>query len=73
MFASQSVADYFLRVYEPEPSRMEIIEHGSVIRLGRRAAHPDAALIYDEPLRVAFVGLGWAKKGLDAVNALADA
>ena len=27
----------------------------------------------DEPLRVAFVGRGWAKKGLDAVNQLADA
>ena len=73
VFASQSVADYFTRVYEPAPSRMEIIEHGSVIRLGRRAAQPDHALIYDEPLRVAFVGLGWAKKGLDAVNFLADA
>jgi GT2 family glycosyltransferase/glycosyltransferase involved in cell wall biosynthesis len=73
VFAAQSTADYFTRVYEPEPGRMEIIEHGSVIRLGRRAARPDRALIYDEPLRVAFVGLGWAKKGLDAVNSLADA
>ena len=36
VFASQSVADYFMRVYEPSASRMEIIEHGSVIRLGRR-------------------------------------
>jgi Glycosyl transferases group 1 len=59
-------------VYEPEPSRMRVIEHGSVIRLGRRTPAPDPALIYGEPLRVAFVGLGWAKKGLDAVNELAD-
>ncbi|MDQ1478024.1 MAG: hypothetical protein QOE62_3253 [Actinomycetota bacterium] len=73
VFASQSVADYFMRVYEPDLSRMEVIEHGSVIRLGRRGSQPDRALIYDEPLRVAFVGLGWAKKGLDAVNSLADA
>jgi glycosyltransferase involved in cell wall biosynthesis len=73
VFASQNAADYFMRVYEPDPNRMEVIEHGSVIRLGRRASQPDRALIYDEPLRVAFVGMGWAKKGLDAVNSLADA
>jgi GT2 family glycosyltransferase/glycosyltransferase involved in cell wall biosynthesis len=73
VFATQSVGDYFMRVYEPDPERVEIIEHGSVIRLGRRASEPDRALIYDEPLRVAFVGLGWAKKGLDAVNELAEA
>ncbi|HEY5075939.1 MAG TPA: glycosyltransferase [Acidimicrobiia bacterium] len=72
VFATQSAADTFLRVYEPEPSRVRVIEHGSVIRLGRRTPEPDQSLIYDEPLRVAFVGLGWAKKGLDAVNELAD-
>ena len=44
-----------------------------------RRGHPDLrpptrrrGLVLDEPLRVAFVGLGWAKKGLDAVNQLAD-
>ena len=73
VFPSQSAADYFLRVYEPDPARMEIIEHGSVIRLGRRPAEPDEQLLRDEPLRVAFVGLGWSKKGLDAVNELAEA
>jgi glycosyltransferase involved in cell wall biosynthesis len=73
VFASQSAGDYFRRVYEPDEERIEIIEHGSVIRLGRRPSEPDAALIYEEPLRVAFVGLGWAKKGLDAVNELAEA
>lgn len=73
VFASQSAADYFMRVYDPDPARMDIIEHGSVIRLGRRPAQPDERLLRDEPLRVAFVGLGWAKKGLDAVNALAEA
>ena len=73
VFASQSAADYFRRVYEPDDDRVEIIEHGSVIRLGRRPPEPDAELIFDEPLRVGFVGLGWAKKGLDAVNELAEA
>jgi len=73
VFPSQSAADYFLRVYEPDPSRVEIIEHGSVIRLGRRATEPDEQLLRDEPLRVAFVGLGWSKKGLDVVNDLAEA
>jgi GT2 family glycosyltransferase/glycosyltransferase involved in cell wall biosynthesis len=72
VFPSQSAADYFLRVYEPDPSRVEIIEHGSVIRLGRRNTEPDEQLLRDEPLRVAFVGLGWSKKGLDAVNDIAE-
>jgi GT2 family glycosyltransferase/glycosyltransferase involved in cell wall biosynthesis len=73
VFASQSAADYFLRAYEPEPDRVEIIEHGATIRLAGRPTEPDEALIFDEPLRVAFAGLGWAKKGLEAVNALAEA
>ena len=47
----------------PEPSRVEIIEHGSVIRLGRRAKVPDERLLRDEPLRVAFVGLGLGEEG----------
>jgi GT2 family glycosyltransferase len=73
VFPTQSAADYFLRVYAPDPERINIIEHGSVIRLGRRPTEPDDGLLRDEPLRVAFVGLGWAKKGLDAVNELAEA
>jgi glycosyltransferase involved in cell wall biosynthesis len=73
VFASQSAVDYFLRVYELDPDRIEIIEHGSVIRLGRRPDEPDEQLLRDEPLRVAFVGLGWSKKGLDVVNELAEA
>jgi GT2 family glycosyltransferase/glycosyltransferase involved in cell wall biosynthesis len=73
VFPSQSAADYFLRVYDPDPRRIEIIAHGSVIRLGRRPQEPDEQLLLEEPLRVAFVGLGWSKKGLDAVNELAEA
>jgi GT2 family glycosyltransferase/glycosyltransferase involved in cell wall biosynthesis len=73
VFPTQSAADYFLRVYDPDPVRVNIIEHGAIIRLGRRPAEPDEHLLRDEPLRVAFVGLGWAKKGLDAVNELAEA
>ena len=73
VFASRSAADYFMRVYELDEARVELIEHQSVIRLGRRAREPDERLIFDEPLRVAFVGLGWSKKGLDAVNELAEA
>ena len=73
VFASQSAADYFRRVYEPDDDRVEMIEHGSIIRLNRRPSFPDESLLRDEPLRVAFVGLGWSKKGLDAVNELAEA
>ena len=72
VFAGTSVADTFARVYTPEPSRVHLIEHGSVIALGRRGAGPDPGLVHDEPLRIAFVGLGWSKKGLDVVNHLAD-
>ena len=73
VFAGRSVADTFARVYETAPERTHLIEHGSVIALGRRGRAPDPGLIHDEPLRVAFVGLGWSKKGLDVVNHLADA
>jgi GT2 family glycosyltransferase/glycosyltransferase involved in cell wall biosynthesis len=72
VFPSQSAADYFLRVYDPDAGRVEIVEHGSIIRLGRRAPEPDEQLILEEPLRVAFVGIGWSKKGLDAANQLAE-
>jgi glycosyltransferase involved in cell wall biosynthesis len=57
------------RVYDLDEARVELIEHGSVIRLGRQR-EPDVDLILHEPLRVAFVGMGWGKKGLDAVNTL---
>jgi glycosyltransferase involved in cell wall biosynthesis len=73
VFATQSAADYFLRVYEPDPDRVEIVEHGSVIALDRGEHALDEALIHEEPLRVAFVGLGWPKKGMSIVNDLADA
>jgi GT2 family glycosyltransferase/glycosyltransferase involved in cell wall biosynthesis len=73
VFASQSAADYALRVYDLDAARVEIIEHGASIRLGRSGSEPDLGLIFDEPLRVAFVGLGWAKKGLEVVNDLAEA
>src|SRR6185312_8459907 len=36
VFASRSAADYFERVYELDATRTDIIEHGSIIRLGRR-------------------------------------
>ena len=72
VFATQSAADYFLRAYDVDPVRIEIIEHGAIVDLAHRAGEPDEALVFDEPLRLAFVGLGWAKKGLDVVNALAD-
>jgi GT2 family glycosyltransferase len=72
VFPSQSAADYLLRAYDVDPARMHVIEHGAVLGVVRPRPEPDPALFFDEPLRVAFVGLGWAKKGLDAVNALAD-
>jgi GT2 family glycosyltransferase/glycosyltransferase involved in cell wall biosynthesis len=72
VFASQSAADYFLRVYDVDHERIEIIPHGSVIHIDRPGREVDEGLIFDEPLRLAFVGRGWAKKGLGVANELAD-
>jgi glycosyltransferase involved in cell wall biosynthesis len=73
VFPTQSAADYFLRVYDPDPARVEIVEHGALIRTDRSTRAPDPRLVYDEPLRVAFVGLGWPKKGFAVANELAEA
>jgi glycosyltransferase involved in cell wall biosynthesis/GT2 family glycosyltransferase len=72
VFASQSAADYFLRVYDVDPKRIEIIPHGSVIHIDRPGREIDEGVIFDEPLRLAFVGRGWAKKGLGVANELAE-
>ena len=71
VFASQSAADYLLRVYDIDPERIQVITHGAVIPT-YRTQPLDESLILDEPLRLAFVGRGWAKKGLTTVNHLAD-
>ena len=71
IFASQSSADFFHRVYELAPEAVTVIEHGTTIASARRG-RPDEGLILDEPLRLAFVGRGWPKKGLGMVNRLAD-
>jgi O-antigen biosynthesis protein len=72
VFASQSAADYFLRVYDVDPKRIEIIPHGAVIHIDRPGREVDEGLIFEEPLRLAFVGRGWPKKGLGVANGLAD-
>jgi glycosyltransferase involved in cell wall biosynthesis len=72
VFASQSAADLLSRVYDVDASRVEIIPHGALLDLGHRRSTVDDSLVYDEPLRVAFVGLGRAKKGLELVNWVAD-
>ncbi len=69
---SRSAADYLQRAYDIAPERLEIIEHGSTLD-PHRTRWIDEGLVLDEPLRIAFVGRGWAKKGLGAVNHLADA
>ncbi len=71
IFASQSSADFFHRVYDLAPGAVSVIEHGTTIADPRRG-QPDEGLILDEPLRLAFVGRGWPKKGLGMVNRLAD-
>src|SRR5262249_21784120 len=46
VFASQSAADYFLRAYEVDPGRVEIIPHGSIIRIDRPDREVDESLIF---------------------------
>jgi GT2 family glycosyltransferase len=72
VFATQSAVDFFLRVYDVDPTRVEIIEHGTIIEPDRAVRRVDRSRVFDEPLRVAFVGIGWAKKGLPEVNELAE-
>jgi glycosyltransferase involved in cell wall biosynthesis len=72
VFASQSAADLLLRVYDIDERRMYVVPHGAILDPSSRRISIDHTLLYDEPLRVAFVGLGRAKKGLDTVNWLAD-
>ena len=71
VFATQSAADYLLRAYDIDPDRIQIITHGAVIPTVRHQPVDDD-LVLHEPLRIAFVGRGWSKKGLDTVNHLAD-
>jgi glycosyltransferase involved in cell wall biosynthesis len=73
VFASQSSVDFLLRVYDVDPARIHIIEHGAIIDERRRVRDVDVRRVLDEPMRIAFVGIGWAKKGLKIVNDLADA
>jgi GT2 family glycosyltransferase/glycosyltransferase involved in cell wall biosynthesis len=72
VFASRSAADLMLRVYDIEDERTQIVPHGAIIDPAARRTTVDVTLIRDEPLRVAFIGLGRAKKGLGTVNWLAD-
>jgi glycosyltransferase involved in cell wall biosynthesis len=72
VFASQSAADYLLRVYDIDPDRIELVPHGAIIERIGDEHDLDESRVLDEPLRLAFVGLGWAKKGLGVVNRLAD-
>jgi glycosyltransferase involved in cell wall biosynthesis len=70
VFASRSAADQLTRAYDLDPARIEIIEHSPTIPDDRWTLDPP--VVHDEPLRLAFVGRGWAKKGLRTVNRLAD-
>jgi glycosyltransferase involved in cell wall biosynthesis len=72
VFASQSAADYLRRVYNIPPERIEIIPHGAVVAVEAGPRQLDEQLILNDPLRLAFVGTGWRKKGLGVANHLAD-
>jgi GT2 family glycosyltransferase/glycosyltransferase involved in cell wall biosynthesis len=72
VFASQAAADLLRRAYDIDPARTRIVPHGALLDLDHRRTTMDESLIFGEPLRVAFIGLGRAKKGLELVSWLAD-
>jgi GT2 family glycosyltransferase/glycosyltransferase involved in cell wall biosynthesis len=72
VFASRSAGDYLLRAYDLPDERVHVIPHGAIIPPGRATPAVDEGLLLDEPLRLAFVGLGWMKKGLHVVNDLLE-
>ncbi|MCC5951670.1 MAG: glycosyltransferase [Acidimicrobiia bacterium] len=72
VFASQSAEDYLRRVYDLPPERVHHIPHGAIINPHQPTRTLDVHHIYNEPLRLAFIGLGWTKKGLDVANHLAE-
>lgn len=73
VFPSRSAADHLLRAYDLDPQRVEIIEHGSLVDVHQRPRDVDETTILEGPLRLAFVGSGWAKKGMHVANDLARA
>ena len=60
-------ADYVQRVHAIPQDRISVIEHGSIIGLPDRREVDESAIL-SEPLRLAFIGRAWAKKGLGIVN-----
>ena len=70
--ASQSAADHLLRAYDVDEARIELIEHGAIIEVPDERV-VDERHVLEDPLRLAFVGRGWRKKGLDVASGLADA
>lgn len=73
VFPTRSAADHLLRVHDLPAERVHVIEHGSLIPVDARRRTPDEALVRHAPLRLAFPGRGWRKKGLHVANAMADA
>jgi glycosyltransferase involved in cell wall biosynthesis len=72
VFATQSAVDFFRRVYDVDPARIALIEHGTLVDDDRSVRRVDEARVFGEPLRVGYVGIGWSKKGLPEVNELAE-
>jgi GT2 family glycosyltransferase/glycosyltransferase involved in cell wall biosynthesis len=72
VFATQSAVDFFRRVYDVDPARIALIQHGTLIDDDRSVRRIDETRVFGEPLRVGYVGIGWSKKGLPEVNELAE-
>lgn len=70
--ASESSVDYLLRAFDVPREKIVHIEHGSILPLDIRRRDIDEVRVYDEPLRIASLGLGRLKKGFDRVARLAQ-
>lgn len=70
---SRAAADHLDRAHPLPPDRLEVIPHGALVPPAADGRAPDPVRVQEEPVRLAFVGRGWAKKGLATVNHLCAA
>ncbi len=72
VFPSWSAHDHFARAFALPTERVHVIPHGSVVAGGTTPRPVDEDALLHQPLRIACVGRGWAKKGVHLAGGLAE-
>jgi len=72
VFPSWSAYDHFDRVFTLPADRVHVVPHGSVVAGGGTPRPVDEDAVLHQPLRIACVGRGWAKKGVHLAGGLAE-